>query len=279
MARSVLLALLAVSSAAQCPEGRLGRFALRFSAHWDSGRFPRDFPQWRPVAHWSQLVVPPCSLRSTRAVWFQVSFLVRLIPSPDWFVGVDSAALCDGGGWREDFSLPLRPLDGGLEQGLVFTAPRWPEEVPQPVGPLTDHPASSFNYPDPPPPIASVQIVLLQEFLDLGNRSVDLSTASSPPATTTTTRNPLQPPLGGGIGMYHPRRTSWSSRRNLVPSCHVDEWSSWSPCSQSCGFGRTSRTRQVLSRRQGLPCPPLRQDRTCGSARNCRKPEDYFRWR
>ena len=118
----------------------------------------------------------------------------------------------------------------------------------------------------------------------------------------------------------------WSSHKNniceasklitfLEPrDCKVSEWSSWGPCSKTCGIGETLRTRVIEQHpaHGGRHCPPLRdykwcvecpKNRTrvekltkktilqmtnqrlwnlglssfrCGSARNCNK--GYFSW-
>ncbi|KAF4518281.1 hypothetical protein B566_EDAN005849 [Ephemera danica] len=91
----------------------------------------------------------------------QVSFVVRMIPSPDWFIGVDSINLCDErGNWIQEKKMELAPLDAGTDSGFTFTSPNWPNDPPQPVSVLTahepEHPAASFYYPELErlPPIA-----------------------------------------------------------------------------------------------------------------------------
>lgn len=82
----------------------------------------------------------------------QVSFLVKIIPSPDWFVGVDGLELCRNGRWRRKVYAHLRPMDAGTDKGLTYTSPNWPSHPPQKIFEITpsypDHPASSFFYPD-----------------------------------------------------------------------------------------------------------------------------------
>lgn len=56
--------------------------------------------------------------------------MVRIVPSPDWFVGVDSLDLCDGGRWREQVAMDLYPYDAGTDSGFTFSSPNF-ATVPQ----------------------------------------------------------------------------------------------------------------------------------------------------
>ncbi len=60
----------------------------------------------------------------------QLSFIVRLVPSPDWFVGIDSLNLCEGDNWIENLSLDLYPYDAGTDSGFTFSSPNF-ETIPQ----------------------------------------------------------------------------------------------------------------------------------------------------
>lgn len=59
-----------------------------------------------------------------------MSFAVRIIPSPDWFVGVDSLDLCDGDHWREQVAVDLHPYDAGTDSGFTFSSPNF-ATIPQ----------------------------------------------------------------------------------------------------------------------------------------------------
>ncbi|CAG5127524.1 unnamed protein product [Candidula unifasciata] len=82
----------------------------------------------------------------------KLSFMMRIIPSPDWFIGVNSLDLCAHGRWKNKVHLDLTPFDAGTDQGLTFTAPNWPNTPQMPISAITsslpDHPASSFFYPE-----------------------------------------------------------------------------------------------------------------------------------
>lgn len=60
----------------------------------------------------------------------QVSFAVRIVPSPDWFVGIDSLNLCEKDRWKEQISLDLFPYDAGTDSGFTFSAPNF-ATIPQ----------------------------------------------------------------------------------------------------------------------------------------------------
>lgn len=55
---------------------------------------------------------------------------MRIVPSPDWFVGIDSLNLCDGDHWKENISLTLFPHDAGTDSGFTFSSPKF-ETIPQ----------------------------------------------------------------------------------------------------------------------------------------------------
>lgn len=84
--------------------------------------------------------------------FFQLSFMMKIIPSPDWFIGVNSLDLCAHGRWKNKVHVDLTPFDAGTDQGLTFTAPNWPNTPQIPISAITssfpDHPASSFLYPE-----------------------------------------------------------------------------------------------------------------------------------
>lgn len=68
-----------------------------------------------------------------------MSFVVRIVPSPDWFVGVDSLDLCEGSRWREQVALDLYPYDAGTDSGFTFSSPNFatiPQDAVTEVGGL-----------------------------------------------------------------------------------------------------------------------------------------------
>jgi len=61
--------------------------------------------------------------------------------------------------------------------------------------------------------------------------------------------------------------------------CETTDWSLWTQCSKSCGFGVQKRYRKVTQIPiQGRPCPSLVQEKWCGGMRNCRDQMKLFSW-
>lgn len=48
-----------------------------------------------------------------------MSLVVKIEPSPDWFVGIDSLSLCQHGHWLENHDIDLWPLDCGTQRGKL----------------------------------------------------------------------------------------------------------------------------------------------------------------
>ena len=99
-----------------------------------------------------------------------MSFMVKLIPSPDWFVGVASFDLCERNRWKSHLKLDLYPMDAGTDRGLTFTSPNWPSKPRQPVYMLSPkapaHTASAFYYRNMTslPAIAKVYLTKVSEY-------------------------------------------------------------------------------------------------------------------
>ena len=51
----------------------------------------------------------------------------KLVPSPDWFVGLDSLDLCGPTGhFTDSLTIEADPMDAGTDNGFTFTSPNWP---------------------------------------------------------------------------------------------------------------------------------------------------------
>ncbi|GFG41022.1 hypothetical protein Cfor_06792, partial [Coptotermes formosanus] len=100
----------------------------------------------------------------------RVSLMSRIVPSPDWFIGVDSFDLCVNGNWLDSITIEVDPVDAGTDNGFTFTAPNWPTEPQGLIYRVTSrypaHPASSFYYPymRQLPPIATFQFIKVKEY-------------------------------------------------------------------------------------------------------------------
>ncbi|KAI5706832.1 hypothetical protein M8J75_011782 [Diaphorina citri] len=101
---------------------------------------------------------------------FFVSLMSHMIPSPDWFIGIDSFNLCVDGNWLDSITIEVDPLDAGTDNGFTFTAPNWTTEPQGVIYRITSrypaHPAGSFYYPylKRLPPIATFQFIKLREY-------------------------------------------------------------------------------------------------------------------
>ena len=78
--------------------------------------------------------------------------MTRIVPSPDWFVGVTNLSLCQNNTWVSKITVPLSLYDAGTDNGLTFTSPNWETSPRDPVKMISsqspNHPAASFFYPD-----------------------------------------------------------------------------------------------------------------------------------
>ena len=66
--------------------------------------------------------------------------MTKVLPSPDWVVGVDSLSLCRGSSWLTNLQLHLHLTDLGILAGLSYQSTGFPER--QPVRRITS------NFPD-----------------------------------------------------------------------------------------------------------------------------------
>ncbi|CAG9772881.1 unnamed protein product [Ceutorhynchus assimilis] len=100
----------------------------------------------------------------------RVSLMSRIVPSPDWFIGIDSFDLCVNGNWLDSITVEVDPIDAGTDNGFTFTAPNWPTEPQGEAYRITAqypaHPAGSFFYPylKRLPPIATFQFIKVKEY-------------------------------------------------------------------------------------------------------------------
>jgi len=100
----------------------------------------------------------------------RVSLVTKLVPSPDWFIGLDSLDLCQGGRFIDALTMEVDPLDAGTDNGFTFTSPNWPTEPAGVAFRITSsyppHPAGSFHYPHLPrlPSIATFKFVKEAEY-------------------------------------------------------------------------------------------------------------------
>ncbi|XP_063221755.1 spondin-2-like [Bacillus rossius redtenbacheri] len=208
-----------------------------------------------------------------------VSVVVRIIPSPDWFIGLDSVDLCHKGYWIDALSLEVGPMDAGADDGFTFSAPNWPSDPRARVTRITarrpSHPANSFYYPDKRrlPALATFHFFKEKVYRLSGARAGQAHDAAMTVDQLEGARQDMSndvPRVPAG------RRPKHGKGRRRALACRAGAWSPWTACSASCGVGESSRTRTVVqhARRGGRPCPPLAETRWCGGHTAC--PQDFF---
>ncbi|XP_076878536.1 spondin-2a [Brachyhypopomus gauderio] len=180
-----------------------------------------------------------------------LSLMVKVIPSPDWFVGVDSLNLCERGQWKQEVTFDLHPYDAGTDSGFTFSSPNFPttplENITMITSQKPNHPANSFYYPrlTELPPLATVW--LKRQARSSGRQQNHVS-------------NHILP--------HHTRQQQFSE---TPLDCEVSLWSSWGLCAGPCSRGGTRhRTRYILLKpaNSGVPCPELEEQADC-TPHNC----------
>jgi hypothetical protein len=71
-----------------------------------------------------------------------VSVVSMVAPSPDWFVGVDSLSLVEGGDWVAETTVTLYPWDAGTDSGSSYASPDRDTLPRQPIEALRGHPVA-----------------------------------------------------------------------------------------------------------------------------------------
>ncbi|XP_021961256.1 spondin-2 [Folsomia candida] len=236
----------------------------------------------------------------------QVSLISRIVPSPDWFCGVDGVDLCLNGEWVDSLTFDVDPIDAGTDNGYTFSAPNWatmPPEAIYPINSVKLHPAHSFYRDDrseKPKPFATITLLKLKEY------SLSSLRASNPDNIPTSFHHHKHNLNHHHVHLFDeldqadianelmefgdfrdeqnmtPRAAKRKRSRRMRGSrsardCAVSEWSEWSECSALCGFGEQRRNRYITNHpRGGQTCPSLSETRLCNSARECR--DNYFDW-
>jgi Spondin_N len=82
-----------------------------------------------------------------------VSLVTMIAPSPDWFTGVASVNLFDGGQWVAEKSVTVYAWDAGTDSGATYRAP---DVVTQPRGRVTLSDAPYFRKDGQPLPVGTI---------------------------------------------------------------------------------------------------------------------------
>lgn len=106
------------------------------------------------------------------------SIVTKIVPSPDWIIGIDSLQLCIQNKWIDEIKLEMQPIDCGVSSGFTFSSPFW-ETVPRDkttfiTANSPNNHASSFYYQNMTslPPIAYFRIHKIKEYIGVKDSSV-----------------------------------------------------------------------------------------------------------
>jgi spondin N len=69
-----------------------------------------------------------------------VTLVSMIAPSPDWFVGVSSLSLIEGGSWVAEKVVTLHAYDAGTDSGVTFSSADVQTRPPQPIHRITTGP-------------------------------------------------------------------------------------------------------------------------------------------
>lgn len=69
-----------------------------------------------------------------------VSIVTMVAPSPDWFAGVNSLNLFDGGAWADSVTVTAYAYDAGSDDGTTYTADNLEANPHQPIFRIEDSP-------------------------------------------------------------------------------------------------------------------------------------------
>ncbi|XP_057653366.1 spondin-1-like [Diorhabda carinulata] len=177
----------------------------------------------------------------------QVSIATKIIPSPDWFVGVSNFELCQSDcTWIESYTLNLYPIDAGIDDGIGYMSSRPLLYNQKPIMPITP------NHPNDP-------------------RSPFFSEDGSP-------MNPIAKIHFTRQRLYEKScETDEDGNMEEENDCRTNDWTDWTPCTAQCGLGKQTRIRTYVDKLASSDCSlDLVQERQCLDTSKCKKPHNRY---
>ncbi|XP_029465957.1 spondin-2-like [Rhinatrema bivittatum] len=200
-----------------------------------------------------------------------VSVLLRIIPSPDWFVGISALDLCENGQWKTRVLYDLFPWDAGTDSGFTFSSPNFVTNPQEPVSQITaknpSHPANSFYYPklETLPRLGYLEFNLLPTEKDNETEYGEMQGTNVTAAGNGTQNRTVLEEVQVTWNQTAAREETGQSLVSTPLDCEVSMWSSWGLCSRLCGKGTRERTRYIVVHpaNDGEPCSTLLEKEDC----------------
>ncbi|XP_046624177.1 spondin-1-like isoform X5 [Neodiprion virginianus] len=211
-----------------------------------------------------------------------MSLVTMIDPSPDWIVGVSGLELClTNCSWVEHRELNLFPYDAGTDSGITYLSQDTPTEPQERITRITstfpNDPASPF-YDETGADMKPIAKLYLNR-QRLYEKTCDATSAEGPREACYTSSwgewNQCSRTCGRGQKLrqryYLDRDAALAAncREELTDrsrcknercpgtgpgDCDVEEWTSWSSCSTTCGTGFKTRSRKFRDRKTRKYC-------------------------
>ncbi|XP_067123536.1 spondin-1-like isoform X2 [Centruroides vittatus] len=227
-----------------------------------------------------------------------LSILSKLIPSPDWVVGVPALELClKNCSWIHNRILNLFPIDIGIIEGITYNASKT-KTIPQaPIRPIkatypTHQESPFYNVLNPIAKIIITRQRLFQKDCTSAFEACPVTEWSPWSPCSSTCGKGVQKRARNYLNGFIPQNdchlmekqtcyTGLCNKDSAIPSylCKVSEWESWSEC--TCG-----KVYRVRYRKYENPLPiegcsiPLKEQEMCPVTPTCTPPQEcgVTRW-